>query len=374
MNTIMNKLLLSFLLITLVVSCTTTVESDLDKLFAKRDSLQVELKSINDQILEQDTAKLKDASRIRAEELAMGSFQHFFEVQGIVEAQNSVTIVAEMPALIKKIYVKEGDRVKKGKLLVELDGESIQKQIDELDTKLRLATFVYEKQGNLRKENIGSELEYETAKNNKESLESALETAKTQLSKTRITAPYSGVVDDIFPREGELAGPSLPMIRFVSLGEVNIKVDVPESYLTKIKKGDQVEVLFPDLGIEHRSKITQRGSYIEPLNRTFKITVDLPQDDNLLPNLIGVVRIKDFELESALLIKQANILQDSEGKDYVFVVEKDAANNIAKKVFVERGISYNGISYITKGLKVGDMVISDGARSIVDGEHVQFIQ
>lgn len=374
MNTIMNKLLLSFLLITLVVSCTTTVESDLDKLFAKRDSLQVELKSINNQIMEQDTAKLKDASRIRAEELAMGSFQHFFEVQGIVEAQNSVTIVAEMPALIKKIYVKEGDRVKKGTLLVELDGESIQKQIDELDTKLRLATFVYEKQGNLRKENIGSELEYETAKNNKESLESALETAKTQLSKTRITAPYSGVVDDIFPREGELAGPSLPMIRFVSLGEVNIKVDVPESYLTKIKKGDQVEVLFPDLGIEHKSKITQRGSYIEPLNRTFKITVDLPQDDNLLPNLIGVVRIKDFELESALLIKQANILQDSEGKDYVFVVEEDAANNIAKKVFVERGISYNGISYITKGLKVGDMVISDGARSIVDGEHVQFIQ
>ena len=368
-----NTFYILFLMATMI-ACGSPEMSDIETLKAKRDSLQTALKDVDAQIAALDTATEASLSRVSFETLERGHFEHFFEVQGIVEAQNSVTIVSEIPALIKKIHVQEGQKVRKGELLVTLDSESIQKQIEELETKLKLATFVFEKQANLRKENIGSELDYETAKNNKESLESALATAKTQLSKTRITSPYNGVVDDIFPREGELAGPSSPMIRFVSLGKVSIVVDVPESYLTKVKKGDKVEVIFPDLGITHASEISQRGSYIEPLNRTFKITVDLPADDNLIPNLIGVVKVKDFEKENALLINQMNIMQDAQGQDYVFMVEDHGESHVARKVFVERGISYNGLSYITDGLEAGDRVVREGARSIVDGEEVQWLK
>ena len=373
MNKIMKRYSIVFLLLMLGLVACEPEKSELTELKAKKDSLQTALKEIEKQIAELDTATQTSLSRVSYETIEKGHFEHFFEVQGIVEAQNSVTIVSEIPALIKKIHVQEGQKVRKGQLLVSLDSESIEKQIEELKTQLKLATFVYEKQKNLREENIGSELDYETALNNKESLESALATAKTQLAKTRITSPYNGVVDEVFPREGELAGPSTPMIRFVSLGKVNIKVDVPESYLTKVEKGDMVEVIFPDLGIKHESKITQRGSYIEPLNRTFKITVNLPSDDNLIPNIIGVVRIKDYEKEDALLISQMNIMQDSEGRDYVFRVATEDGKNIARKVFVERGISYKGYSYITEGLNEGDKVVQDGARSIVDGEEVQWL-
>lgn len=370
----MNRLLIILFLASAFIACDTNKETDLDKLIEKRDSLQTVLKDLNAEIIELDTANTKEFALVRVEELRMGKFEHYFEVQGIVEAQNNITLVAEIPAVITKIYVKEGQEVVEGQLLVALDNQMILNQIEELKTKLKLATFVYEKQKNLRAENIGSELDFEKAKNNKESLERALTTSKTQLSKTKIKAPFDGVVDNIYPREGEMAGPQFPMIRFISLGQVSIKVDVPESYLSNIKTGDSVEVNFPDLGISHYSVINQRGSFIKPLNRTFTITILLPHDENLLPNLIGVVKIKDFEKDNALLINPKNIMQDSEGRDYVFRIVYWEGKNKAEKVFVERGFTYLNTTYIIDGLSIDDLVVTDGARSIVDGETVRWNQ
>ncbi len=370
----MNKFFISIFIATALFSCNQAENSELDKLISKRDSLQVEMNELNVLIEELDTSNVRESALVSIESLKIGKFEHYFEVQGIVEAQNNVTLVAEIPAVITKIHVKEGQKVKKGKLLVTLDDEIIMNQIEELRTKLELATFVYEKKKNLREENIGSELDFETAKNNKKSLERSLETTQTQLSKTKIRAPYNGVVDEVFPREGEIAGPQFPMIRFVSLGQVNIKVDVPESYLSKIKTGDQVEVKFPDLGISHFSTIHQRGSFIKPLNRTFVITINLPHDDNLLPNLIGVVKIKDFEKDSALLIHQENIMQDSEGRDYVFIAVEEDNKNVARKIFVESGMSYKDYTFIIDGLTAEDKIIAEGARSVVDGETVRWNQ
>lgn len=370
----MNRVISIFLVAIAFVACDAKKDSQLDTLVAKRDSLLNVVKELNIQISELDTLSVQSVALVSYNELSTGKFEHFFEVQGIVEATNNVIIVAEIPALIEKIHVKEGQRVKKGTLLVSLDNETILNQIDELNTKLKLATFVYEKQSNLRAENIGSELDYETALNNKESLESALATAQSQLEKTKITAPFDGIVDDIFPREGELAGPQSPMIRFVSLGNVTINVDIPESYLTKIKKGDEVEVSFPDLDISHKSVIEQRGSFIQPLNRTFKIVIDLPNDENLLPNLIGVVKIRDFVKENALMIDQSNIMQDGVGNDYVFTIAEENGAFIARKKFIKKGLNYMGKTLVLDGLSPEDKIVSQGARSIIDGETVRWEQ
>ena len=370
----MNRVIIIFLVALGFIACDAKKDSQLDSLVAKRDSLLNAVKELNIQISELDTLSVQSVALVSYNELSIGKFEHFFEVQGIVEAKNNVMIVAEMPALIEKIHVKEGQRVKKGTLLVSLDNETVLNQIDELNTKLKLATFVYEKQSNLRAQNIGSELDFETALNNKESLESALATAKSQLAKTKITAPFDGIVDDIFPREGELAGPQSPMIRFVSLGDVTMNVDIPESYLTKIKKGDEVEVSFPDLDISHRSIIEQRGSFIQPLNRTFKIVIDLPKDDNLLPNLIGVVKIRDFVKEEALMIDQSNIMQDGVGNDYVFKIVEENGLYIARKAFIEKGLSYMDKTLVVDGLSPDDKIVSKGARSIIDGETVRWEQ
>ena len=370
---ILYSILIVLLIVGAITSCTNEPKGDLDQLIAKRDSLQNELIAVEAMILEIDTAHVSEPALVTIDTVKQGTFEHFIEIQGIVEADKNVMITSEIPAIIKKIHVREGQEVKKGTLMVTLDDEMIDNQIKELQTQLKLAEYVFEKQSNLRKENIGSQLDYEKAKNNKEYLESSLRTAKAQKGKAKITAVYDGVVDEIFPNVGELTGPQMPLIRFISLGSASIKVDVPESYLNKIKVGDFVSVGFPDLGKTFTSKITSRGNYIEPLNRTFKISIDLPVEDNiLLPNLIGAVKIKDLVVENAVLIETDNILQDATGNDYVFIIEKKGDKIIARKVFIERGDSYGNITYVKDGLKGSDRIVSQGARSIIDGEEVQF--
>jgi len=348
-------------------------KGDLDQLIAKRDSLENELIAIEDLISEIDTGHVSEPALVTIDTVKQGTFEHFIEIQGVVEADKNVMITSEIPAIIKNIHVREGQEVKKGMLMVTLDDEMIDNQIKELQTQLKLAEYVFEKQSNLRKENIGSQLDYEKAKNNKEYLESALRTAKAQKGKAKIRAVFDGVVDEIFPKEGELTGPQMPLIRFISLGNASIKVDVPESYLNKIKVGDFVSVSFSDLGKTFTSKITSRGNYIEPLNRTFKISIDLPVEDNiLLPNLIGAVKIKDLIVENALLIETDNILQDGIGNDYVFIIEEKGDKIIARKVFIEKGESYGTITYVKNGLNGSDRIVTQGARSIIDGEEVKF--
>lgn len=369
------KILSIFILITLgfLAACKTEPIGELEQLIAKRDSMQIELAAIESKIIELDTGHLSQPALVTINPVKEGVFKHYIEIQGIVEADKNVMITAELPALIEKIHVKEGQKVKQGALLVTLDDESIKYKIEELKTQLKLAEFVYEKQANLRKENIGSELDYEKAKNKKEYLESALATARAQQGKTKIRAKYDGIVDEIFPKQGELTGPQMPLIRFVSLGKVNMVVDVPESYLNDIKQGDHVTVSFSELNKSYSSKITNRGNYIEPLNQTFKIKIDLAaNDDHLLPNLIGVVKINDLTVENALLVNQDDILQDAKGDDFVFIIEEKDNKTIARKIFIEKGESYGDITYIKSGLKKSDRIISKGARSIIDGQEVQF--
>lgn len=374
----MNKhILYSILIVPLIVgtitSCTNEPKGDLEQLIAKRDSLESELVAVETRISEIDTAHVSEPALVSIDTVKQGTFEHFIEIQGIVEADKNVMITSEIPAIIKKIHVREGQEVKKGTLMVTLDDEMVNNQINELQTQLKLAEYVFEKQSNLRKENIGSQLDYEKAKNNKEYLESALKTARAQKGKAKIKAVYDGVVDEIFPRVGELTGPQMPLIRFISLGNASIKVDVPESYLNKIKVGDLVTVNFNDLGKSYSSRISNRGSYIEPLNRTFKISINLPVEDNiLLPNLIGAVKIKDLVVENALLIDSDNILQDALGNDYVFIIEENEGKTIARKVFIEIGESYGNITYVKSGIKGSDKIVSQGARSIIDGEEVEF--
>ena len=126
----------------------TKKDSQLDTLVAKRDSLLIVVEELNIQISELDTLSVQWVALGTYDDLSIGKFEHFFEVQGIVEAKTNVMIVAEMPALFEKIHVTEGQYVKKGTLLVSLDNQTILNQIDELNTKLKLATFVFEKQSN----------------------------------------------------------------------------------------------------------------------------------------------------------------------------------------------------------------------------------
>jgi membrane fusion protein, multidrug efflux system len=330
-----------------------------DNLNARIEALEKEIAAIEPTAAESERTVL-----VTTQPVARKDFAHYIDVRGSVESNQNITIAAENPGMIERIPVSEGQSVTKGQLLVQQDSEVIQRNIDELKTQLELATTLYEKQANLWQQRIGTELQYLQAKNNKESLESRLRTLNTQLSKTAVRAPFSGVVDAMLVREGENAMPGTPMVRIVNLNQVYITADVSEEYLGRVKQGDAVLVQFPSLNLEKQGKIRSVSQVIKPDNRTFAIEISISNENNQLrPKMLAVLRIKDFQQEDAVVIP-TNLIQREKNQEYVYVIKNTGDASRAVRVPVERGPTYQNETMITGGLSGNEEIIREGFRGV----------
>ncbi len=298
-------------------------------------------------------------------------FKHYFEVYGTIQSDYAATVYAESAGVIQDIRVNEGQEVSKGQIIAKQDDEIIKKNINELETQLDLANTLYEKQKRLWEQNVGSEIQYLEAKNRKESLESSLATLREQQKKATVRAPFAGVVDKIYPKVGELAGMSSPIVRLVNLDELYITADVSERYLGFIAKGDQVNIIVNRKDTV-KSTISRIGKYVKPTNRSFEIRVDMKGTNEFLrPNSLVVLQINDLTEDDAVIVPSSMIMQDGQGDDYVFVVNKEDDKMIAKKRPIQVGISYMGNTVVKEGLKATDTLIDKGSRSVRDGDRVE---
>jgi membrane fusion protein, multidrug efflux system len=305
--------------------------------------------------------------------MAYETFEHFFSANGMVEAVHDAFISSETSGQIKTIHVTEGQRVKKGQLLVSLNSEITESAIAEVKTGLELARTVYKKRKGLWDKNIGSEIQYLEAKTNKESLENKLKTLEAQLDMAMIKAPISGIVDQIFKKEGELSIPGVQLIRLVNLDKVYVNADVSETYLAKIKQGDMVEVSFPSYpGLIVETAIHRIGQVVKTRNRTFLVQVLLDnKDEKLKPNMVSVIKMKDFSADSALVVPSIIIKNDLKGP-YLYVTEKQEDGKlVARKVYVTPGMSEGSHTMITRGLAPGQQVIIKGYNLVKNGMEVE---
>lgn len=298
-------------------------------------------------------------------------FQHFIEINGSVQAEKDAIVSPETSGQIKRIYVVEGQNVKKGELVVSLNTSIIQSNINEVKTSLKLANSSYEKQAELWKENIGTEMQYLQAKNSKETLEGKLRTLQAQLEMARIKAPFDGVIDQIFAKEGELATPGVQILHIVNLTELKIYGSVSETFLPNIHKGANVFLSFPvypDYII--KTEIYRKGEVINEKSRTFKIEIKLNNEENKLkPNMISKIRLNDFVAENAIVVPSQIIKQDYEGS-FLYVAEKNGDNLVARKKYVKTGITYENKTMILEGLKENDKVIVVGYNMVSSGVHI----
>lgn len=338
-------------------------KEELHELKIKINQLEKELTEIDPEYAkEQDKSTL-----VTVLNLTEKPFAHFMDVRGTVESRKNVTLSAETMGRILKINVKEGDYVQVGQTLLIIDAEVIRKNIEELKTALELAETVYAKQANLWKNNIGTEIQYLQAKNNKESLERRLATAYSQLQLATVKAPFSGHVDKVLVKEGEMASPGFPLFRIVSLQDMYVQADVSERYIGKFRKGDSVGIIFPSLNKELSSQIYSLSQVIDQQNRTFSVEVSLPGEGNLFrPNQLSVLRMRDYSNPNALVVPSEIIQKDNHG-EYVFVAEKNGEKLVAKKRHIKRGVSYNNETEVLDGLTSNDKVIFKGYRNVSDG-------
>lgn len=344
----------------------------LTKLEAKADELKAEMKALKEDIAELDTMNKGPQGRyVTSMGLTAQSFTHYIELQGTATSDNNVSITTEMGGNVLKILVDEGQKVRKGQELILLDDNVIRKQIDEINVALELANTTFDKQKTLWDQNIGSEIQYLQAKNQKDNLEGKLASAYAQLEKTRVKSPINGTVDAISINEGELASPGYQLIRVVDLNEIEVHADASEAYLNSVVKGDSVKVSFPVIDKTYYATITHAGQVIDPTNRTFKVEIKLPNKKNeLKANLLAVIEVKDYETDSTIVLP-TKYIQQLGGKDVVYVVsEGEKGQKVALRTEVKSGKAYAGMTEVLSGLKPGDEIVAEGARDLVNGEPI----
>ena len=380
------KQLIPILLFAIILASCTQPEEVPQDLAGKQQLLKekkAELKSLEKTIaqLEMEIEKLDTTKREKSRRLVTtksidrSDFERFVEIQASVQAGDVVYASSETGGRIIRLNVKEGQQIRKGQLIAKTDMESINKQIDELNTSLGLAVEVYERQKRLWDQNIGSEIQYLQAKNNKERIEKSLETLKHQLTKANVYAPISGVIDKVMVESGEVAAPGSPIVEILNSRNVKVVADVPENYLKAIRKGEQVKIKFPALDKEMQARVSLIGSSINPANRTFEVEVQVPnRDGTLKPNLLSVMLINDLTEKDIVKVPLELVQQEVSGKDYVYIKGEGTEGPIAKKVYVTTGESYQGEIIIKEGLKGGEELIVDGARGLAENELIQVQQ
>jgi len=373
----MKKIILYILFIITVVSCNKKQQSSsLNDLKDKKAAIEKQMDSLNKVLkdIDQEISKLDTDSRhliVTTISPKKENFKHYIELQGIVKADKNIEIRPELGGTITNIYVKEGQRVKSGQVLMQLDDSSIQDNIAKINTQLTLAKTTFERQKRLWAKKIGSEMQFLQAKTQYESLERNKSALLTQAGKMKIKAPFSGIIDEIFPKKGELASPQLPVIRLVNLDQVYVEADVTETYLPYIKVGNEVIVKFPSINKEVKSKISQVGNVINPNNRSFKIKILVNNKDRMIkPNLLADIRIADFEKEGIVI--PSNLIQkDKEGNSFVFVVKNEDGVDKAHKTIIKIANEYNHQSLIAEGLNKDDLLINKGSLIVKDGDLIE---
>ncbi len=300
-------------------------------------------------------------------------FKHEIRIQGTVETEKDVLLGAEMSGLITSVNIKEGQAVRAGQVIAVIDAAILASNYEELKTQLTYAEYILEKQQQLNDRGVGSEFDLKTAKNQVESLKASMSSLNTQRGKANIKAPFSGIIDAVYAKTGQMTGPQSPIARLVNNSSVDIVATLSERHLPNVNVGTPITVRLPNYSdTVLQLKITNVGNYIEPTNRTFRIMSELKNNKLLLPNMLTEVSITDYEVANGIVVPTLSISKDQDNNDFVYIIKETKKGLMATKVIVNIIEQYNGKTLVEGGsIKEGQQIIVEGARGILENDIVR---
>ena len=383
----MNKFLMILITATamIIASCSSGAKEEkgdlndkkvrLEKLKADKTKLETDITKLEDEIAKLDPSSKNDKAKLVSDApVTQQDFTHYIELQGRVDASDVVIVTPRgMPSQVKEIYVKRGDMVKKGQLLLKLDDAIVLQQLEGLNTQLEYAKNIYNRTKNLWDQGIGTEVQLITAKNSVDNLEKQIATVKENWKTSFVYAPISGTADVVNIKAGEIfngVSASGPQLQIVNTSSMKVVTEVPENYQERVKKGSQLKISIPDAGIQDiDAVISVTGASIASTTRAFFTEAKIKSYPGLRLNQVALVRIKDYSVPNAIIIP-VNLVQTDESGKYVYVIVKEGEVMKARKKTVNVGEVYGGMVEVKVGLTASDRVITEGYQSVYDGQTV----
>ena len=305
------------------------------------------------------------------------SFEHQIEIQANIKTRQNVLIYPEFAGRLITLKVVEGQNVKKGNLLALIDDAGITDQLDQMILQLNLAKTTFERTQRLWDQKIGSEMMYLEVKTRYKAAQKQVSQIKQQLAKTKIYAPFNGVIDEIQARLGSNLIPGItPVLRIVNLNTMFAESDVPENYLSNITKGSKAKVSIPALNQIQNTEIHQTGNFITPSNRTFRVEARLENPEGLIkPNLNARLSVMDYFNPEAIMIPLRVVREDAKNQPYVFVLSKPEKDNgfTTEQRMVTVGKTKEEMVEILDGLTTGELVVEEGVSLLVTNQKVKRI-
>lgn len=356
----------------LTISCSAPAskEEELQKLKQQHAELTDKIRALENEIGASTPVATVKMKEVVAEIVQPSVFNYFIETQGGVEAEENIMVSAKTPGVVTQVYVKEGEVVRMGMVLAQIDNSITIKAIEELKGSLDLAKTVYERQKSLWDQKIGTEIQFLTAKNNKESLERRLSTLMEQDELSRIRSSIDGTVDDVMIKAGETTSPGIPAMRIVNTNKLKVACNVSESYIKSISPGNEAIVNIGDNGRSFTGRVSFAGKNINPLSRTFGVEITVPSGTDARPGMSARIRINFKKVKEAIAVP-VNLVQNLNGEQIVFVASEETGKWVAKKRPVTSGGVYDGKTEILSGLQAGDRVITVGYQGLNDGELIR---
>lgn len=389
----MKKTIISLSFSLLLMACSQETEKAASSITANKvtlDELQIQKANYTRQIkgltlaldsLNQRLEKISGGQKrvlVTALEIKPQIFNHTIEIQANIKTRQNLQLFPEFGGRLNQILVKEGQEVEKGTLLAVIDDAGLQDQLDQMKLQLQLAKTTFERTQRLWDQKIGSEMMYLEAKTRFKSQQKQVAQMRNQLSKTKVYAPFSGVIDEIIARKGSALAPGItPIMRIVNLDNMYVESDVPENYLANITKGSFAKVSIPVLNETQNTLVRQTGNFIQPNNRTFRVEAPIKNPTGMIkPNLNARLSIVDYSNPEALMIPFRVIRENAKGDSFVFILKVEEQENeyITEQRFVSLGMSKNELVEITKGVNTEDLIVDEGVSLLVTGQKVKRIE
>ncbi|MBL7811174.1 MAG: efflux RND transporter periplasmic adaptor subunit [Bacteroidetes bacterium] len=344
-------------------------KAELEKIRKEIAALQAKAKTLEDELAKMQPGG-PEGKLVETETVETADFRSYLTLEGKADAEQSTIATAQVPGTVTQVLAQAGQQVSAGQALAYLDNAALKQSRQQLEQQLSFVNTLYDKQKRLWEQGVGTEVQFLSAKNQKEALEKNLATLDAQIAMYTVKSPISGSVESVDTKVGQAAAPGIPMFKVVNLGNLKVVADVAESYAQKINTGDQVLIEFPDLEKKLEAKVSFASKVIDPLNRTFKVEIRIPAMADVKPNMIARLKITNYQNKAAITVP-SNCLQQSDEATYVMVAIDEKGKLIARRRVVKTGKSGEDRTEITDGLQKGDLVIVTGYQELNDGQEIQ---